>query len=167
MNAKKYLEYAPDPNKFDLVVHRWNAQGHTVGKPNHYRLHNQNNANYYERPVNSGNLWTEGNQPAGRVELTFGPTGKIARKVFNFEAAHIEYVAPLTGDDKMHFENEQLKVKNAAMEAELALIRKEREALQAVREGVPANSGVAQTPLQVTMGPAKTAAPTLKKPGAV
>lgn len=158
MSAKKHLEYVPDPNKFDLVVHRWNSQGIPVGNPNHYRLHNQNGNNYYERPVNSGNLWTEGNQPAGRVELTFGENGKIARKSFEFNAAHKEYVAPLTGDAKMHFENEQLKTKTAALEAELAQIKKEREAVQvaAVREGVPAV--------------ATKAAPTLtmpKKPGAV
>ena len=159
MQPAKQLEYKSDPNKFDLRTHVWDSQGHLVSK-NLYRLYIVNGNSLYERPVNSGNLWTEGNQPAGRVELTFGPTGKIASKEFKADAAHREYTAPLMGAEKVHYELEQERGRVAALEAELAAIKKEREVIRAVQDGVPAAPKVA--------APMKPAAPTLpKKDGAL
>lgn len=123
----KRLEYKPDPNKFDLVTHRWDSQGHLVAK-NLYRKFIVGDRSYYERPVNSGNLWYENNQPAGRVEYELNEKGHIAGpKTFNHDAPHKNYTAPLLGAEKMHFELEKERERSAALEAELASIKKERE----------------------------------------
>lgn len=136
MQPAKRIEYKPDPNKFDLVTHRWDSQGHLVAK-NPYRTFIINGAQYFERPVNSGNLWFENNKPAGRVELTFNEKGHIATKEFKFDDAHKSFTAPLEGDEKLHFELEQVRAKNAQLEAELAAIGKEATAKVQVKETVP------------------------------
>lgn len=120
----KQIKYEADPNKFDLQVHRWDSQGNLVGK-NPYRTFITDGKITYERPVNSGNLWFENNKPAGRVEIVFGENGKISSKEFKFGAPHKEYTEPLSGSDKVNYELEQTRAKNAALEAELALIKKE------------------------------------------
>ena len=135
MESAKILEYKSDPNKFDLITHRWNSQGHLT-HVNPYRLFILSGVSYYERPVNSGNLWHENNQPAGRVECEFGPDGKIAKKEFKFGAAHRDWKAPLSGDEKLHFELEQEKAKTADLQAELEAIRKEQKVKQAVAPSV-------------------------------
>ncbi len=127
MEYVKRLKYEPDPTKFDLRTHEWDSQGKLVGK-NLYRKFIVGGTSYYERPVNSGNLWFENNQPAGRVECTFGPTGKISAKTFALDAPHKEYTVPLSGADKTHFELEQARERNANLELELAAIRKELSA---------------------------------------
>ncbi len=126
MQAKRVLEYVADPSKFDLVTDRWDSQGmRTVH--NKYRKYILNGAEYYERPVNSGNLWFENNQPAGRVLLTFNDKGHIASKEFNFDAEHVAYVAPPTGSQKLAADLEVTKAELAAAQAELAAINKEME----------------------------------------
>lgn len=129
MNPARKLQYVPDPNKFDMRTHVWDSQGNLVNKAP-YRCYIMEGRQYFERPVNSGNLWFENNQPAGRVELTFGTNGKISSKRFDFEAAHKEYTAPLTGADALHYELEQAKEKNASLEAEIAQIKKEQDLRQ-------------------------------------
>lgn len=119
--ASKTLEYVPDPNKFDLTVQRWNSQGQLQGKPNHYRKFILGDRELYERPLNSGNLWLENNQPAGRVICEFNEKGHIVSKRFDFEAKHVEFVPPPTGAEKIAAEL-------AAVKAELAAIKKETEA---------------------------------------
>lgn len=137
MRPAKQIEYVPDPNKFDLVTHKFDPQGRLTSK-NTYRTYIMDGSSYFERPVNSGNLWYENNQPAGRVELTFGPTGKIASKKFDFQAAHRDYVQPLTGAEAVHFELLAEREKNEAIAAELAAIKHDLAELRAVREGIPA-----------------------------
>lgn len=127
----KQLEYTSDPNKFDLRTHVWDASGHLV-KKNTYRSYIINGRTYFERPVNSGNLWFENNQPAGRVELTFNDKGHIVKKEFNFEAAHKEYSAPLTGAEKVHYELEQERTRNVQLKAELEAIKRESALARAV-----------------------------------
>lgn len=132
MQPAKRLTYTPDPNQFDLRTHIWDAQGALVGK-NLYRKFIVGDRTYYERPVNSGNLWFENNEPAGRVECEFNDKGHIVRKEFlvgEKAAPHKVFTAPLTGDAKAHFELEQIRAKNAALEAELSQIKKEREAIE-------------------------------------
>lgn len=126
MQPAKRLEYTADPNKFDLRTHVWDTQGNLV-RVNHYRKFIMDGNSYYERPVNSGNLWDESNTPAGRVECEFNDKGHIVKKTFAFEAAHIEFTAPLRGAEKLHYELEQMRLKNAEIAAELAAIQKERE----------------------------------------
>lgn len=130
MSAKQ-LNYAPDPNKFDFRTHTWDSQGNLTAK-NTYRTYIvEGGATYYERPVNSGNLWNEANQPAGRVELTFGTNGTVSSKKFDFAATHREWTAPLTGAAAVHYELEQSKARNAELEQELKAIRAERAVLPA------------------------------------
>lgn len=124
-SPKKMIQYVPDPNKFDLVTHRWDTQGNLVAK-NLYRSFIVDGTQYFERPVNSGNLWYENNQPAGRVEYKFGPSGKISSKKIEVGAPHKEWTAPLTGDEKLHYELQQERDKRAAAEAELLAIKAER-----------------------------------------
>jgi hypothetical protein len=136
MPAKR-LEYKPDPNKFDLRVHTWDGQGKLVAE-NHYRLFNMDGRNYFERPVNSGNLWYENNEPAGRVELTFGPTGKISSTEFKFDAPHKEFSPALTGADKIAFELEQTRAENERLKQELEESRMEQKIRAAVlNDGMP------------------------------
>lgn len=146
MEAKRIVEYKPDPNKFDLVTHRWDGQGRLVGK-NPYRTYIIEGRSYFERPVNSGNLWFENNQPAGRVELTFNDKGHIASKKFEFDAAHKEYTAPLTGAERVHYELEQERSKTAALEAELAAIKAEREPKKVINHA-PQAAAVAEPQLK-------------------
>lgn len=130
----KRLEYKPDPNKFDLATHRWDSQGQLVGR-NPYRKFIVGDRSYYERPVNSGNLWFENNQPAGRVEYTLNEKGHITGpKHFDPDAPHKTFTAPLQGAEKIHFELEQAHERNAALEAELAAIKKDREPTPAAPE---------------------------------
>lgn len=132
--ATKRLEYVPDPQKFDLRTHVWDQQG-TLVKKNPYRAHIVDARTVFERPVNSGNLWGENNQPAGRVECEFGENGAIAKKSFVWDAPHKEYTAPLTGAEALHYQLEQEKQRNAALEGELAQLR--GQPVAAVRDGFP------------------------------
>jgi hypothetical protein len=127
--AKRTLEYAPDPNKFDLRTHVWDTQGNLVRK-NTYRAYMVDGRTLFERPVNSGNLWGENNQPAGRVELEFGENGKISKKTFKFEEEHKEYTTPLQGADALHYELEQQKERNSSLQKEL-------DQIKAVQTGFP------------------------------
>lgn len=115
--------------KFNLRTHHWDARGRLKSK-SHYRLHIVNGAQYFERPVNSGNLFYENNEPAGRVEYHKDEKGR-AHKKFDFEAEHKAYVAPLTGMEKIHFENESLKEQNAKLLAEIQAIKAEKDAKEA------------------------------------
>lgn len=138
--AKKVVEYIPDPNKFDLRTHVWDGQGKLTRK-NTYRMFNIDGRVVYERPVNSGNLWGENNQPAGRVLLEFAKDkpGVIAKKTFDFEAEHVEFTPPLTGAEALHFELEQKNRENEQLRAELAQIKGDKQPLKAVQEGFPAD----------------------------
>lgn len=151
MQPAKRIEYVADPNKFDLIVHRWDSKGNRIGSPNYYRLHNKDHVNYYERPVDSGNLWFENNQPAGRIEYVEDGKGGLTKEI-RVGAPHKEYVAPLTGSAKIASEVEQLRAKNEQLQREIAAIQKENEMRQAVQVGMPA--------ADVKAGP-----PTLKKSG--
>lgn len=129
-------QHQPDPNKFDLRTHHFDGRGR-LKKVNHYRMHNHKGVNYFERPVGSGNLFSENNEPAGRVEFLEIKNERghvIKSKSFDFKAEHKDYVAPLSGQEKLHFENEQLKNENSVMKAALAeieAIRAENEKLKA------------------------------------
>lgn len=124
----KQIEYVPDPNKFDLVTHRRNGQGHLV-HVNPYRAYIVEHNRYYERPVGSGNLWLENNQPAGRVEFD-----KDGKREFKFGAPHQEWTAPPSGAEKVAEELIATQAQLAAAKAELDAIRKDREAKQPVQQ---------------------------------
>lgn len=126
MQPKRVLDYVPDPSKFDLVTDRWDSQGQRV-LTNKYRKYIVEGREYYERPVNSGNLWFENNQPAGRVLLEFNDQGHIVSKSFDHEAKHVAYVAPPSGAQKLAAELETTQSALAAAKAELEAIKKERD----------------------------------------
>lgn len=119
----------PDPTKFDLRTHIWDARGKLV-KTNNYRKFIMGGEEYYERPVNSGNLWHGNNQPAGRMEFTFGPDGKISSKKLCLGEPHKEFTAPLSANERIEFEVQQLRADNERIAAELAAIKGERAAVE-------------------------------------
>lgn len=140
MMVSKGKEYVPDPNKFDLVTHHWSRTGQLIRK-NLYTLYVVEGNKFFERPIKSGNLWYENNQPAGRIEF---PNG--VRKITE-GAPHVAFTAKLEGDDALFYELEQEKNRNAKLEAELAAIRKDAAPKNAEQSG-----SVAPTePLALTM----------------
>lgn len=125
MAAKSMLDQIADPSKFDLRTHFWDSQGNLV-KKNLYTLYVRDGQQYFERPINSGNLWTAGNQPCGRVEKTFGPTGVVSKMEFDVTAEHKAFTPQLTGDEGLHHQLEQERSQRIELEAELAAIKAER-----------------------------------------
>jgi len=130
------IDQVMDPDKFDRRTHIFDSQGRLI-KKNLYIESVQQGNRYLERPVNSGNLWTEGNQPAGRVEKTFGKSGAVTSKKFDHAAPHIEYTPELTGDEKIMYQLEQERSARIELERELAAIRAERNPTPAVVKAAP------------------------------
>lgn len=120
--AKNMIDQVMDPHKFDLRTHIWDSQGRLV-KKNLYTLYVINGEQYYERPINSGNLWTGGNQPIGRIERKFGPKGEILSRNFDHSAPHEEYTPELIGDEAIMYQLEQERAHRVKLEAELAAIK--------------------------------------------
>ncbi len=96
------------PQGFDLRTHLRDKKGRLL-KTQPYRLHMRGSQKYFERPLNSGNLFYENGEHAGR--LTNG--------IVDAKAKHIEYTPPLSGSEKMAAELESLR-------AELDQIKRER-----------------------------------------
>lgn len=113
--------------KFDLQTHHFDGRGRLKGH-NPYRLHIERGTSLFERPVNSGNLFYENNEVAGRVEYTRDEDGRIIGKKFDPKAAHKAYQKPLSADEKVHYENESMREKIAKLEAELAAVKAEQDA---------------------------------------
>lgn len=121
----------PAPSRketFDLQTHETDRLTQKTTAVNLYRLHVINAVRYFERPVNSGNLWFENNKPAGRLT---GPN-QIDRA-----AAHIEFTPPPTGAERIA--RELVEAKKIALDAmvELEAIKKERDALTAKKPAQP------------------------------
>lgn len=114
------------PEKFNLKTHHFDHRGRLLRR-SPYRCHVIGGTQYFEQPVNSGNLFYENNAPAGRMEYTFNKKGKIETKKFVADAEHIAYEAPLTGIEKVHVENKSLVDEVSALKAELAAMKAERE----------------------------------------
>ena len=117
--AAKQREHAPDPEKFDLRTHYWNGQGQ-LEKKNLYTCYVIDGSSYYERPVGSGNIWLENNQPGGRVSMVNG------QPKIDPTAKHIDFSPKLEGNEAIAYELEMQRQKNVELEAELASIRAER-----------------------------------------
>lgn len=77
-------------------------------------------ARYFERPKGSGNLWDSKGEACGRwvydEKIEKGRKVKVGR--YDAEAPHIAWVPPLTEDQKIAQENAALKAELAAMKAE-------------------------------------------------
>lgn len=110
---------AIDPG-FNLQTHKWNSRG-MLESVDHYRLHCIRGTQYFERPVNSGNVFYKSGDAAGR----------IVRSGTNFsvdhDAKHEAYTAPPTGAEKVAKELAHKSSEVERLEAELNAIRAERK----------------------------------------
>ena len=127
------------PSTFDLVVQHRDTRGR-VQKVNPYRCFVNDGEKLFERPKGSGNLFLENNEPAGRVIITLSDDGKTQTKKFDRKAAHIEYVSPLVGMEKLANEKAGLQAENEKLKLELEQIRKEREALALAKQAQTAEA---------------------------
>lgn len=112
---------------FSLKTHFADERGRRIGAQP-YRLHMGAEGELFERPVNSGNCYFSNGQIAGRMIYKLNDDGSVASKSYDSKAKHIEYVAPLSGSEKLESELSVAKKKNAALEAELAAIRSNKDA---------------------------------------
>ncbi len=145
-----------NPHVFSLRTHKFNARGHLVSR-NLYRLHIKDGTKYFERPVNSGNLFYENNDPAGRVEFVVDEKTKRKVKKFDFAAEHVEYRAPLVGAEKLVAELEDANKALAEERAKTATILAELEAIRADQAKINAQLAKNEKPAQSVQAPAKVA----------
>lgn len=118
------------PDQFDLQTHQFDKRGN-LRSTNHYFLHIRGTAKYFERPQFSGNLFSENDEPAGRVErLIDDKTGKPVLS-FDHNADHKAYSRPLEGAEKISAELQETKAENDALKAELEALRAEQAAKEA------------------------------------
>jgi len=77
-------------------------------------------ARYWERPAGSGNLFDKHNNPIGRwVYEEKNVKGKMVKiGKYDPNAKHVEWVPPQTEDQKIASENAALKAELAALKAE-------------------------------------------------
>ena len=124
MAKETMLDHPQDPNKFDLRTHLWDGQGHLM-KKNLYTKYVIKGEEFYERPVNSGNLWTGGNQPAGRLARRDKPHPELGPFEI-VDEPHKQYDVELEGDEALAYKLAAEREKSAELEKELAAIRAER-----------------------------------------
>lgn len=120
------------PKGFDLIVTHRDPKTGQVIKSTPYILRvcgeqgSDQKARYWERPKGSGNLFDKHNNPVGRWiyedKIVKGKKVKVGK--YDEKAEHIKWVPPLTEDQK-------IAQKNAALEAEVASLRAEKEKLEA------------------------------------
>jgi hypothetical protein len=103
-------------SSFDLrkLEHRDAKTGRVI-RQNNYRMRVVNKQKFIEWPINSGNLYYEAGDGAGRIEEGVIYLGK----------SHQEYV--LTQDEKISRESAQVKQENARLMKELAEIKNEQD----------------------------------------
>jgi len=131
---KPLIEEAPKKGFSLKVTHRDEQTGLVTHKdPYILRIIGEKDSNekqrLWERPAGSGNLWDKQNNPVGRwvYEEKTVKGKKVKVGSHDPDAAHIAYVAPLTGDQKLRQEMSQDKVKLAELERELASIKAEKD----------------------------------------
>jgi len=94
---------------FDLkVTHRNPSTGAVIGH-DPYRMRVGKGGRTFERPVNSGNLWWEDGEPAGRWE----------ENKFVKDAPHVAYTMPLSKDQKVQAAFSEKDSKIAKLEQDL------------------------------------------------
>lgn len=131
--AKRTMsDQVPDPHTFDTRTHIFDNQGRLL-KKNLYVLRVIDGEHLFERPVNSGNLWHANNQPAGRLVRRDQPDKNLGPWAIDRTAPHIEFTAPLTGDEALHYELEQERMKNTSMQEQFATIQRELAAIRGER----------------------------------
>ena len=108
------------PKGFDLTVTHRDPQTGQIIKEDPYVLRvvgveGGGKMSIFERPKGSGNCYDKQNNPIGRW---------VGDKL-DKDAAHVAYVAPLTGDQRVRHEMNQDKAKIAELKSELDAIRAE------------------------------------------
>jgi len=124
LQPKAKRERVTDPNRFDMITHETDARGRVRGT-NLLRIHMKDGNSYYERPVGSGNLFYENNEPAGRVEAKKDARGRIVGKTFDFNAKHVVFKKPADAQTELEQKLMEEQAKSSALEKELAAIRAE------------------------------------------
>jgi hypothetical protein len=96
---------------------------------------------YFERPVNSGNLWYRNGKPAGRVELKeeIG-SGKLRQEIIE-GAAHKEWIAPMTKDQKLSQDLAQKDNEIAYLKQQVAENEKAQQVAEAKTESAKISVG--------------------------
>ena len=107
---------------FDLRTHYFDSQSKRLSHVNSYRLHTIDGVQYFERPKGSLNLFYKNNEAAGRL------IDPIKMKV-DTAAAHEEWVAPLSADQKEAAKTVATAAENVKLRKELEQIKKEKEAV--------------------------------------
>jgi hypothetical protein len=105
-------------DKFDLVVQKRDRKTGRVTEVNPYVLRVHQGVQYFERPKGSGNLFFGNNEPAGRYDKGRFLVGANA-------AEHVEWVKPLTDEDKVKQAVAAQAAENERLRAELNEIKRE------------------------------------------
>lgn len=118
--------------RFDLKTVIRNPKTGAIIKRQPYRLHVKGGSKYFERPVNSGNLWFEDGRPAGQMV-----NGEIVKG-----EEHKEYIAPLSKDEKVleqinAKDNRIKELEKQMQELELKAINNEKEPVVAKESKAP------------------------------
>jgi len=121
---------AVEKKTFDLVVHRRDAKTGRVTSTNPYRLHVIDAVEYFERPKGSGNLWFRNNEAAGRLV-----NGKLAK-----DAEHVEWVKPLTEDEKLARDLASKDMELSSLKAELNDIKRAKKFAVKEEKGSPSKA---------------------------
>lgn len=106
------------PEGFDLRTHYWDRETKKLSHINPYRMHTIEGVQYFERPAGSGNVYWKNGKPAGVLDLK---TMKV-----DHEKAHVEWVAPLTAEQKEQEEVRAVLAQNAELRRELEMIKKDK-----------------------------------------
>lgn len=104
------------------VVEKRDARSGRVISRNPFRLHVIDGKRFYEHPCGSKNLWYQNRRPAGRLDFD----SKGAPKALLGED-HEVWVKPLSADEKLAQEINDIKARNAALEKELQLMKAEKD----------------------------------------
>ena len=107
------------PEGFDLRTHYWDRETKRLSHINPYRLHTIDGVQYFERPKGSGNVFWKDGAPAGVIDLK--------SMQVDLEASHVEWVAPLTQEQKEQEEVRAVLAQNEELRRELEMIKKDKE----------------------------------------
>jgi hypothetical protein len=125
-NEEIFDDLEQPKQKFDLLVTKRHPRTGEIISHSPYILRvcgeigSSEKSRYWERPAGSGNLFDRDNNPIGRWEYEEKTVKgkKIRDGKFVEGAAHIVWEAPLTKDQKISRENAALKAELAALKAE-------------------------------------------------
>ncbi len=121
------MESTEKYNPASLIVHHRDDKTGQVKSEDAYVLHviggeNGEKMRLFERPKGSGNVFDGQGRPAGRWDKNAREGSRFLKGV-----EHIAFTAPETQDQKLKREMIETNSENAALKAELAAIKAEKE----------------------------------------